>query len=166
MRTPTLVLIALMLAAPATAQEGSEGAETFVREVYALYNADEGPWPIDDRVLDRIWTPEMATLIRRDRELSGDELPYLDADPVCGCQDAGDVVVERVALARASGGRLATVRFTNFGETATTVLRLSGGPGRWRISDVVNQDGYPGLAEALADSNRRIEAGGRALGRD
>lgn len=167
MRLLGLVAAVLMLSTPAAAQEGSEGAEAFVREVFALYNVDDGPWPIDDRVLDQFWTPALATLIRRDRELSGEDLPYLDADPVCSCQDAGDVVVQRVALARSpEGGRVATVRFSNFSEAKTTVLWLTGGPGNWRIADVVNTDGHPGLADALAQSNARIEAGGQALGRD
>lgn len=168
MRLLGFVAAVLMLATPAAAaQEGSDGAEPFVREVFALYNVDEGPWPIDDRVLDQFWTPAMATLIRRDRELSGEDLPYLDADPVCNCQDAGDVVVQRVEFAQSpAGGQVATVRFSNFGEATTTVLRLTGGPGAWRIADVVNTEGYPGLADALAQSNARIEAGGKALGRD
>lgn len=169
MRVLGLAAAAMLLATPAAAQEGTDGVDAFVRQVYALYNVEDGPWPIDDRVLDRFWTPRMATLIRRDRELSVEDLPYLDADPICNCQDAGEVVVQGVEVGMAQAnipGRPVTVRFTNFGETTTTVLRLVREQDGWRIADVINTDGYPGLAEALAASNARIEAGGPALGRD
>lgn len=163
-------LMTLGACATASAQEGSEGAELFVRSVYASYQDDQ-PWPIDDTRLDAVWTPRMATLIRRDRELSNGDLPYLDADPICSCQDFENLTVRHVEIyqdrARPGVSRMARVEFVNAGEDVTVVLALAGNPNQgWRIADVVNQDGYPGLAENLAASNARIEAGGRAGGRD
>lgn len=160
----------LMLAAgtPAAAQEGSEGAEAFVRGVFAGYSADgEDEWPLAEYNLGDVFSARMAGLIRRDRALSGDELPYLDADPLCQCQDWGEFRVESVSvyrLARASGRR-AVVTFTNFGERRTTRLQLSGDPNSgWRIDDVLGPDSS--LADELAESNRRREAGLPALHRD
>ncbi|WP_439472222.1 hypothetical protein [Brevundimonas sp.] len=47
------------------------------------------------------------------------------------------------------------------------MLRLAGNPVRgWKVDDVLGTGGWPSLAEALSESNRRIAAGGRALGRD
>ncbi len=161
---------ALALATSAAAQEGSEGAAQFVRTVFALYDIEDGPWPIDDTVLDQVWSAEMAVLIRRDRELATEDLPYLDADPVCNCQDAEGLTVQAVNIQRAHAGtgarRRAVVSFVNGGEPQTTVLDLVGGPGAWRIGDVVNPHGYPGLKAVLNESNARIEAGGRAAYRD
>ncbi len=149
-------------------QEGSEGAEAFVRAVYASYSTDDDAAPPMVRGLATVWSDRMNALIRRDQELATEDLPYLDADPICNCQDWENLSVRSVRIERDPGlaGRRATVRFVNAGQEETTVLRLTGGPGNWRIDDVLNESDHPGLAAALAESNRRIEAGGKAYGRD
>lgn len=163
-------VLALAAATPALGQEGSEGAEAFVREIFAGY-ANEDPdnlWPMEDANLDRVWSPRMADLIRRDRALAPDgDLPYLDADPLCDCQDWRDLAVRSVTVARTdqASGRVVTVRFVNMGQPETTVVRLSGHPGSWRIDDVLTPGG-PGLARALEASNERVARGRPALGRD
>lgn len=159
--------LALMAATPAVAQEGSEGAEAFVRVVFETYaDDDDARWPLADAQLDLVWSRRMASLIRRDRDLSEGDLPYLDADPLCQCQDWGEFRVESVRILNPPGpGRRAVVTFTNFGERETTVLDLAGNPNEgWRIDDVLNP-GRAGLAEELAESNRRREAGLPAPGR-
>lgn len=173
MRLWVLASMALALTAggcaTASAQEGREGAREFVEGVYASYRDDQ-PWPIDDTRLDDVWSPRMAALIRRDRELADGELPWLDADPICNCQDFENLTVQDIQIYQARdgrGGRFARVSFTNAGSEEMVVLRLTGNPNSgWLIDDVINQDGYPGLAEALAASNAGIESGGRAGGRD
>lgn len=170
MRLMLCALTALMLAggcATASAQEGSEGAEAFVRSVYASYVEDE-PWPIDEARLDEVFSARTAALIRRDRALAEDEPPYLDADPICNCQDFGDLRVLQTRADRNAMGRVVvTVRFEDFGQETTSQFLMSGGPDQgWRIDDILNPDGYASLAENLEASNARIEAGGRALGRD
>lgn len=80
--------LALAAGTPAAAQEGSEGAEAFVRAVFQSYvDAHEANWPLADARLDRVWTGRMAGLIRRDRALATNDPPHLDADPLCQCQD-------------------------------------------------------------------------------
>lgn len=152
--------------ATASAQEGREGATEFMREVYASYQ-DDKPWPIDDQRLDEVWSPHMAALIRRDRELSDGDLPYLDADPICQCQGFEDMrVLDARAAWNAETRVVVTVRFFNGGQENTGYFLMRGNPVRgWRIDDVLNPDG-PSLAENLAASNASIEAGGRAGGRD
>jgi hypothetical protein len=160
--------LALLATTSATAQEGSEGAEAFVRSVFASYvDDDDSAGPLADGRLDRVWSARMAGLIRRDRALATDDPPYLDADPLCQCQDWGRLTVQSVRLGRTEDpGPTATVTFTNLGERTTTVVRLSGNPNAgWRIDDVLSPGG-PGLAERLAASNRRIEQGRRTPGRD
>jgi len=161
--------LALAAASPVAAQEGSEGAAAFVRVVFQSYvDDDEATWPLGDARLHLVWSERMAALIRRDRDLSDGDLPYLDADPLCQCQDWGDFRVESVSIhdVAREPGRRAVVTFSNFGERRTTRLRLSGDPNSgWRIDDVLTP-GQPGLAEQLAESNRRQAAGRPALGRD
>ncbi len=162
----TAAILGLAATAPgAVAQEGSEGMEAFARSVFAIY-AEDGPWPLDERRLDMVWTPAMAAWIRQDRALATEEPPYLDADPLCQCQDADDLSVTSVRIETRRDGRVVHVRFRNGGEAHVTRLVLGGSPiTGWKISDVLQPDGSS-LAEALLQSNRRIEDGGRALGRD
>lgn len=156
--------------ATASAQEGSEGAREFVQAVYASYSNDPEATPPMAGDSHDIWSDRMSALIARDQELANGELPYLDADPICNCQDWENLTVQSVQISQprdGRSGRLARVHFTNADSQETVVLRLSGNPNQgWKIDDVLNEGDHPSLAEALAASNRRIEAGGLALGRE
>ncbi len=146
----------------ASAQEGSEGAELFVRSVYGFYR-DNRPSSIDETQLDAVWSPRMAALIRRGRELANGELSYLDGNPLCNCRDFENLTVQHVQIdqdrQRPDVVRMAKVEFLNAGKPMTVLLALSGSPIQgWRIDDVVNREGLPSLAEALATSNASMEA--------
>lgn len=108
----------------------------------------------------------MAALIDRDIELAGDDLPFLDADPICNCQDWEGIAVRSVRVRALGRGRTeATVQFVNAGEPQTARFILIREDGGWRIDDIVNPP-WRGLAARLAESNRRVEAGRPALWRD
>ena len=123
-----------------------------------------------EAALDRFWSPQTAALIRRDRELAIEDLPYLDADPLCQCQDWENLTIQSVEISQfpqtVGPVRRADVWFLNGGELHQVTLRLRGVPRRWRIEDVLKASDHGSLAEALQASNARIEAGGQALGRD
>jgi len=147
-----------------SAQEGSEGAQLFVRIIYASYQ-DDHPSPIDETQLDGVWSPRMAALIRHYRELGNSELSYLDADPLCNCRDSEKLTVQRVRIfqdqQRPDVVRMARVELISAGHPVTVLLALSGDPIQgWRIDDVVNQEGLPSLAEALVSSIASMEADG------
>lgn len=160
--TPPPVSLTSLPAPPP--QASTDGAEAYVRALYASYAAgdDAEPWSGA-----RVWSRRMEALVRRDAELATDDLPYLDADPICNCQDWENLTVRSVALspARPDGSVEATVRFVNGGEGQTALLKLVRQADGWRVDDVMNP-GYPSLAENLAASNARIEAGRKALHRD
>ena len=132
--------------ATASAQGGSDGAEAFVRSVYASYTED-GPWPIDEARLDEVFTPRTAALIRRDRELSGDDLPYLDADPICNCQDFEDLRVLETRASRDDQGRiLISTRFEDFGQETTSIFVVERGASQaWRIDDILTNTKFNGV---------------------
>ena len=157
---PTATLTSLETTAPSTA----DGAEAFVRALYVSYSEaeDADPWSGP-----RVWSRRMNALVQRDRELANGDLPYLDADPICDCQDWEKLSVRSVALSpmRADGSVEATVRFINAAEDHTVLLKLVRETDGWRVDDVMNP-GYPSLAENLAASNAQIEAGKPPLGRD
>lgn len=157
----TAALTALPMAAP---QVPADGAETYVRALYAGYSDDAAAAPWSGR---RVWSRRMDALVRRDAELADGDPPYLDADPICDCQDWENLTVRSVALSpmRADGSVEATVRFVNAGEDQTALLKLVRETDGWRVDDVMNP-GYPSLAENLAASNARIETGKQAMGRD
>lgn len=151
---------AAALRAATTPRDDGADAEAFVRRLYASYSDDPQSRPQVDQGLDSVWSRRMAGLIRRDTELAAGDMPYLDADPICNCQDWENLSVRAVTLEPPPDGALvATVRFVNGGEETTTVLRLVREAAGWRVDDVINPYGYPGLAEAIAESNRRLEAG-------
>jgi hypothetical protein len=162
-----LGLAAMSVSTAAAAQEGREGAAAFVRSVYASYG-DDGPWPTDEARLDQVFSPRLAALIRRDRELADDDLPYLDADPICLCQDVEDIAVRSAGAGWTRGYQvMVAVRFVNGGEEKAITFLMAGNPNQgWRIDDIVDRDGASSLVEALEASNRRLEQGGRALHRD
>ncbi|MGA0543931.1 DUF3828 domain-containing protein [Brevundimonas sp. VNH65] len=153
-------------ASPAAAQSVEASAEAFVREIYAGYAAAEAEdaAPPEDR--PPMWSRRMAALIDRDIELAKDDLPFLDADPICNCQDWEGIAVRSVRTRAMGRGRVeAVVRFVNGGEAQTGRFVLIREDGGWRIDDVLNPP-YRGLAARLTESNRRVEAGRPALWRD
>ncbi|WP_421729135.1 DUF3828 domain-containing protein [Brevundimonas sp.] len=163
----TVMILLLGGGRAALAQEGSEGAQLFVRMVYGSYQ-DDHPSPIDETQLGAVWSPRMAGLIRRSRELANGEPSYLHADPICNCQDFENLTVEHIQIfqdpQRPDVVRMARVAFINAGQPVTVLLVLSGSPIQgWRIDDVVNQEGLPSLAEALVAWIAGMEAGGTAL---
>lgn len=158
----TVMILLLGGCGAASAQEGSEGAQLFVRMVYGSYH-DDHPSPIDETQLDAVWSPRMAALIRRSRELANGGPSYLDADPLCNCQDFESLMVQRVQIfqdrQRPDVVRMARVEFINAGKPVMVLLALSGGPIQgWQIDDVVKHEGLPSLAEALTASNASMEA--------
>jgi len=88
----------------ASAQEGSEGAQSFVSLVYGSYQNDH-PSPIDETRLDAVWSPRTAAFIRRDRELANKDLSYLDVDPLCNCQDFENLSVKHVRIFQDGNGQ-------------------------------------------------------------
>lgn len=149
----------------ASAQEGSEGAEFFVRDVYGFYG-DNRPSSIDETQLEVVWSPRMAALIRRGRGLANGELSYLDADPLCNCRDFENLTVQHFQIyqdrQRPDVVRMAKVDFIDAGRPVTVLLALSGSPIQgWRIDDVVGQEGRPSLAQALSSLERQHGGGER-----
>lgn len=151
---------AAALRAATTPRDDRADAEAFVRRLYASYADDPDARPMVDLGLEYVWSRRMAGLIRRDGELAVGDPPYLDADPICDCQDWERLSVRSVALEPTpDGAMIATVRFVNGGQETMRKLRLVREAVGWRVDDVINLYGYPGLAEALAESNRRLETG-------
>jgi hypothetical protein len=139
---------ALFAAAPA-----AESPRAFVERLYAGYeDPDYDPLARPEQV----FAPSLVAAIREDWKLSRDEVGYMDADPLCQCQDSAGL---RAAIGEAgSSGRekaTARVRITFGGSDRRDLrLKLVRTAAGWRVADVATAD-EPSLLEALGRFNRR-----------
>ncbi len=125
-----------------------EGPEAFVRTIYAQYvnggPQGEPPAPGQDPMYSRI----MNALIGTDFRAAKGEVPTLNYDPVCGCQDQGEFVVTATAVAQAGPNAAeADVAFTNAGEAKNLKLKLVREGPNWKIDDII--DGGVSLHDTL-----------------
>ena len=109
----------------------------------------------DDRTFLSFFTPELGGLIRADRKAAGDQdVPYLDGDPFCDCQDS-EGLVTRIQSITQHGSRADVVIRNHFtGSTDAdrlVTLRLRLAAGGWRVDDVMSPD-RPSLRAGLARS--------------
>src|SRR5919199_946809 len=82
-----LLMMFLAAAALAAAAPG-ETPRGFVERIYAGYRHDNYS-PFEHA--ERIFAPPLLAAIREDERLSRGEVGFLDADPLCQCQDAGGI---------------------------------------------------------------------------
>lgn len=126
----------------------AESPEAFVRAIYARYTAGgptgEPPTPGQDPLFSRT----MNALIGADVRAANGEVPTLNYDPFCGCQDQGEFVVTALAVAQADPNTAeADVSFTNAGEAKSMKLELVREGPNWKVEDIV--DGTTSLHDTL-----------------
>ena len=85
---------------------------------------------------------------------------WLDYDPVCDCQDFGDLVLESVAITQTDADHAdAVVRFRIFKddkEKTTQTLKMVAENGRWVIDDIVSNHGS--VLQAVNSENEKRAA--------
>jgi hypothetical protein len=115
------------------------GPEAFVRALYAQYVTGgpqgEPPAPGRDPIYDRM----LSAMIGEDFRKAGGEVPTLNYDPICGCQDSGNFTLDSVAVTPGADERKADVAvvFTNMGETRRQTLKLVKEGRMWKVNDVL-----------------------------
>jgi hypothetical protein len=140
-------VIVLALALAAASPRG------FVERLYAAYRSER--WSPLARPAS-VFAPPLAAAIREDRRLSGDEVGFLDGDPVCDCQDPAGL--RATILAVTPDGRAdATVRVeVRFGDDRRFLtLRLARTAAGWRVADVATPDSGSLLLDLEAANRRR-----------
>ncbi|HEU0099280.1 MAG TPA: hypothetical protein VFQ67_10945 [Allosphingosinicella sp.] len=141
-------LLALFLAAAPAA----ETPRAFVERLYAGYrDPDYSPLARPERV----FAAPLVAAIREDQRLSKDEVGYMDADPLCQCQDPTGLK-PRIGEVRSSGRAAASVKVgLDFGsdrrELRLALVRTARG---WRVADVATVD-EPSLLQSIRRFNRR-----------
>lgn len=125
---------------------GEKDAEAFARALYAAPSSAT-PDPAAAAVSpgrDPLYSRTLNALIGvdfRDAQ-SRDEVPYLNYDPVCACQDADGFALTALKMTP-DGDKAATaeVTFTNHGQTHQQTLKLVREGPMWRIADIIDAKG-------------------------
>jgi Protein of unknown function (DUF3828) len=148
------LILAAALLAPAQPADSPSG---FVSRLYAAYRSpDYSPF----RNPARIFAPPLVAALRENERLSSGEVGYLDADPLCQCQDPGGLRASVAAVRRPRPGSAEVrVRIAFRGGGARDLrLRLARTPAGWRIADIATPD-EPSFLAGLTAWNRRKRAG-------
>ncbi|MFT4912370.1 MAG: hypothetical protein ACI9YM_000945 [Brevundimonas sp.] len=134
---------------PAIYAAALEGPEPFVRALYAVYAGDgRGLEPLPPG-RDPIYGRTLNAMIGADFRKADGEAPFLNHDPICGCQDSGGLVLESVVVTESGATTAeAAVVFSNLGETHRQTLKLMKEGQSWRVVDVL-VPGQPPLTEQL-----------------
>ena len=135
---------------PAIYEAARVGPEEFVRALYAVHvtpgsGMGEPPPPGRDPIYDRM----LNAMIGEDFRKADGQVPTLNYDPICDCQDSEGFALESVTVTQ-SGPQAAeaAVVFVNMGETKRQTLKLVKEGAMWKVSDVL-VPGRPPLTEQL-----------------
>lgn len=125
---------------PAIYEAARIGPEEFVRALYAVHatpgaTMGEPPPPGRDPIYDRM----LNAMIGEDFRKANGEVPTLNYDPICGCQDSENFTLDSVTvLPGADAGKAdVAVVFTNMGETKRQTLKLVKEGPMWKVGDVL-----------------------------
>jgi hypothetical protein len=150
MRIPAAILLSLLLAGPAAAQD-LEKAKAFVTGLYAAYGKEPGPDYIGKQA-KQVWSPALLDLMRREAASTPEgDVGALDGDPICNCQDYEISTVTVTVKATDTNKARADVFFLNLGRRQLVSLDLVLVGGRWRVDDVHSQ-GTPSLVGLLTEA--------------
>ncbi len=126
---------------------GEQNAEAFARALYADAAALLANDPAAAAITpgrDPLYSRTLNALIGVDfREAqSRNEVPYLNYDPICGCQDAEGLALTALKMTP-DGDKAASadVTFVNQGRTHSQTLKLVKEGPMWRIADIVDDRG-------------------------
>ncbi|MEN5167999.1 DUF3828 domain-containing protein [Brevundimonas pondensis] len=126
---------------------GEQSAEAFARALYADAAAPMANDPAKAAISpgrDPLYSRTLNALIGVDfREAEAkNEVPYLNYDPICACQDADGFALTALKMTP-DGDKAATaeVAFTNHGQTHQQTLKLVREGPMWRIADVIDAKG-------------------------
>ena len=125
-----------------------QGPEPFVRALYGQYVSGgpqgDTPAPGQDPLYSRI----LNALVGADFAAAKGEVPTLNYDPVCACQDQGTFTLDSLAVAQSEPSKAdAAVSFTNAGEQKALRLKLVREGVNWKIDDII--DGETSLHDEL-----------------
>ena len=150
-----LALLLGFLAVSAHAAAAPPGPREVIQTLYGHYTkAGSAHWSLTDSM--RVFDGSLRKLIDDDnaRAAAAQEVPLLDYDPVCACQDRAGLQVRGITeLARDAHAaqERADLYFTADHTHLSVTFRLVAQPEGWRIDDIKTPD-ISSLRAALVES--------------
>ena len=135
----------------------SEGPEAFVRALYAQYvdGGPKGEQPAPGR--EPLFSRTLNATIGADVRIANGEVPSLNYDLICACQDQGPFTLDSLVVGQTDANTAtAAVVFTSAGQTTSQTLNLVREGVNWKVDDVIGSEG----ASIKQDTIKLIEAAG------
>jgi hypothetical protein len=127
------------VASPATAAPDVASARAFVEKLYAHYPAKPGKRSFDPtgKNAGEVFDPGLIAAFREDARLANGEVGFVDADPLCQCQDDSGLK-SKIGAVTMTGPNAANVVVNLKYPDGSLVLTLHLVPvnGAWRVYDL------------------------------
>jgi hypothetical protein len=122
----------------------ANSARAFVQTLYSHYpQPSNGPFfdPTGKNAV-AVFDPGMVALFKEDQKLAKGEVGFVDADPLCQCQDDGGLKVKILSVNLKSAQAATAVVDLHFegGQPNPLTLHLVVVNGQWRIYDLSAKD--------------------------
>lgn len=141
MRSIKAAVIAIAMLPLGTARAGdAESAKAFLAGLFATYQDNEKP-PAGSR---RIYDSQLQALMDDDVRLARGEVPALDFDPLCQCQDYQHLKASLTVRSSSSSTAVIAVTLRDLGiphdKPRDAMFDLVKEHGTWRIHDIHAED--------------------------
>ena len=126
-------------ASPVAAAPDAASARNFVEKVYSHYPSNPNRKAFDPtgKNATQVFDPGMIAAFREDAKLADGEVGFVEADPLCQCQDDSGLQPKVVSVTmKGPNAADAVVNLQFPGETRTIALHLVPVNGAWRIYDL------------------------------
>ncbi|HGM5492134.1 TPA: DUF3828 domain-containing protein [Serratia fonticola] len=142
-----------------------ENPSAFLARIYDTFSHDDlSAAFIGETGPKRIASKEFIAVLEEDQALTlpGD-MGYLDANPICQCQDYQNLVVTKISiLSNENKKSHATVTFRAFSDSTrvtTTTFNLVVENGQWFIDDIFDAD-QTSVRNAIDENNKSLRSKG------
>ena len=140
-RTAVWIVAACLtgVASPVAAAPDAASARAFVEKLYSHYPSNPNRKAFDPtgKNASQVFDPGMIAAFREDTKLANGEVGFVEADPLCKCQDDSGLKSKVVSVTMTGPNEAdAVVNLQYPGETRTLTLHLVPVNGTWRIYDL------------------------------
>ena len=126
------------------APQDSASAKAFLESAYRHYEHNGKGINIDSPAAKQFYHSSLLSLIKADAKAADGDIPALEGDPICSCQDWDGIWNLAIAIQMQGDDKAAaTVSFSLSRQKTKTDLRaldisLAAEGGHWRIYDIVD----------------------------
>ena len=127
------------VASPVAAEPDAASAKAFVEKLYSHYPSNPNRKAFDPtgKNAREVFDPGMIAAFREDARLANGEVGFVDADPLCQCQDDSSLRPKLASVTMTGPNAAdAVVNLQYPSETLALTLHLVPVNGAWRIHDL------------------------------